>query len=140
MFFFFSSRRRHTRFDCDWSSDVCSSDLTPGSRRSAPRRRSVVRSTAGSSEPTSPYSAPCTTWRTNTVVTARTGTAATSPATPVRGDRESVVEGKRGDLGGRRVIEKKKERKGRLGIEKSDKGGRRGGHKGLARRRAGRVR
>src|SRR5205085_5915943 len=25
---FFSSRRRHTRFDCDWSSDVCSSDLT----------------------------------------------------------------------------------------------------------------
>src|SRR2546427_10503336 len=28
-FFFFSSRRRHTRFDCDWSSDVCSSDLTP---------------------------------------------------------------------------------------------------------------
>src|SRR5260370_6407881 len=26
-FFFFSSRRRHTRFKCDWSSDVCSSDL-----------------------------------------------------------------------------------------------------------------
>src|SRR5256886_6080261 len=24
---FFSSRRRHTNFDCDWSSDVCSSDL-----------------------------------------------------------------------------------------------------------------
>src|SRR2546430_1177445 len=29
-FFFFSSRRRHTRFDCDWSSDVCSSDLFVG--------------------------------------------------------------------------------------------------------------
>src|SRR5207237_5910456 len=31
--FFFSSRRRHTRFKCDWSSDVCSSDLPcfPGS-------------------------------------------------------------------------------------------------------------
>src|SRR5260370_5018317 len=29
MFFFFSSRRRHTRFKCDWSSDVCSSDLLP---------------------------------------------------------------------------------------------------------------
>src|SRR5256886_57879 len=27
LYFFFSSRRRHTRFDCDWSSDVCSSDL-----------------------------------------------------------------------------------------------------------------
>src|SRR2546430_11005920 len=26
--FFFSSRRRHTIFDCDWSSDVCSSDLS----------------------------------------------------------------------------------------------------------------
>src|SRR2546428_10162865 len=28
--FFFSSRRRHTRSDRDWSSDVCSSDLIPG--------------------------------------------------------------------------------------------------------------
>src|SRR5438132_239771 len=28
-FFFFSSRRRHTRSLCDWSSDVCSSDLPP---------------------------------------------------------------------------------------------------------------
>src|SRR5690606_40490917 len=27
LFFFFSSRRRHTRFSRDWSSDVCSSDL-----------------------------------------------------------------------------------------------------------------
>src|SRR5260370_24453905 len=30
LFFFFSSRRRHTRFKCDWSSDVCSSDLAWG--------------------------------------------------------------------------------------------------------------
>src|SRR5690242_5645948 len=29
--FFFSSRRRHTILTCDWSSDVCSSDLAPGS-------------------------------------------------------------------------------------------------------------
>src|SRR5690606_40414765 len=28
-YFFFSSRRRHTRFSRDWSSDVCSSDLVP---------------------------------------------------------------------------------------------------------------
>src|SRR5690606_40276263 len=27
-YFFFSSRRRHTRFSRDWSSDVCSSDLS----------------------------------------------------------------------------------------------------------------
>src|SRR5437016_6719183 len=33
LFFFFSSRRRHTRLVSDWSSDVCSSDLTiPGGR------------------------------------------------------------------------------------------------------------
>src|SRR5690606_40165532 len=30
--FFFSSRRRHTRFSRDWSSDVCSSDLPAGAR------------------------------------------------------------------------------------------------------------
>src|SRR2546430_9011599 len=35
-FFFFSSRRRHTRFDCDWSSDVCSSDLRPARRDAQP--------------------------------------------------------------------------------------------------------
>src|SRR2546430_4255770 len=38
--FFFSSRRRHTRFDCDWSSDVCSSDhqlrRSPRARRGRP--------------------------------------------------------------------------------------------------------
>src|SRR5256884_4132493 len=34
LFFFFSSRRRHTRCSRDWSSDVCSSDLgTPARAR-----------------------------------------------------------------------------------------------------------
>src|SRR5438067_2986870 len=33
-FFFFSSRRRHTRSKRDWSSDVCSSDLTTSSNDS----------------------------------------------------------------------------------------------------------
>src|SRR5256886_6212189 len=36
--FFFSSRRRHTRFDCDWSSDVCSSDLLRSHRGWRQRR------------------------------------------------------------------------------------------------------
>src|SRR2546430_4424937 len=51
--FFFSSRRRHTRFDCDWSSDVCSSDLEGGGRSGGPAedRRvevgGVVRRRAG---------------------------------------------------------------------------------------------
>src|SRR5215211_9138241 len=35
-FFFFSSRRRHTRSLCDWSSDVCSSDLDEADQRGAP--------------------------------------------------------------------------------------------------------
>src|SRR6266480_926225 len=33
LFFFFSSRRRHTRLTCDWSSDVCSSDLIRRTQR-----------------------------------------------------------------------------------------------------------
>src|SRR5688572_12825470 len=44
-FFFFSSRRRHTRFDCDWSSDVCSSDL----REAGPRHRGLGREAGGDS-------------------------------------------------------------------------------------------
>src|SRR5690606_39952105 len=47
-FFFFSSRRRHTRFSRDWSSDVCSSDLGPtacpsGSTGSHPRNQRYRR-------------------------------------------------------------------------------------------------
>src|SRR5256886_16112463 len=42
-FFFFSSRRRHTRFDCDWSSDVCSSDLSIDSRSDIRRFTSSAR-------------------------------------------------------------------------------------------------
>src|SRR5256885_4202663 len=42
VFFFFSSRRRHTRLQGDWSSDVCSSDLCSNARaptaRTCPRR------------------------------------------------------------------------------------------------------
>src|SRR3989475_4885246 len=41
-FFFFSSRRRHTRFDCDWSSDVCSSDLAAPPRQRAARAIEVA--------------------------------------------------------------------------------------------------
>src|SRR5690242_13987724 len=40
-FFFFSSRRRHTRLTCDWSSDVCSSDLF------APHRGALAKSPGG---------------------------------------------------------------------------------------------
>src|SRR5256885_8428877 len=43
--FFFSSRRRHTRLQGDWSSDVCSSDLQgsrPGGRMSDPQRMMTI--------------------------------------------------------------------------------------------------
>src|SRR5215211_8769661 len=69
-FFFFSSRRRHTRSLCDWSSDVCSSDLGP---------------------PPTPWSA---TW------------TRSSPTTR----SEERREGKSVDLGGRRIIKKKKKK------------------------------
>src|SRR6266487_6454412 len=36
-FFFFSSRRRHTRWTGDWSSDVCSSDLVIAGVNGEPR-------------------------------------------------------------------------------------------------------
>src|SRR5437868_8259756 len=45
VFFFFSSRRRHTRSKRDWSSDVCSSDL--GFRRAMARNVSVTPFEAG---------------------------------------------------------------------------------------------
>src|SRR2546421_7800646 len=44
-FFFFSSRRRHTRSDRDWSSDVCSSDLVGDVAYASlglPKKRTVV--------------------------------------------------------------------------------------------------
>src|SRR5688572_32817910 len=52
LYFFFSSRRRHTRFDCDWSSDVCSSDLrrspaAPGGRSAAGGRSRAPIGAAG---------------------------------------------------------------------------------------------
>src|SRR5262249_57184978 len=81
LLFFFSSRRRHTRLVSDWSSDVCSSDLRPMD--------------------------PCA----GAVITAaglgQRRAAAPSTAGASR-DRKSVVEGKRGGVGGGRGIEKKK--------------------------------
>src|SRR5437868_7647472 len=56
--FFFSSRRRHTRSKRDWSSDVCSSDLSGDSRgnmpattdRSKSQRPRATRCTAATRE------------------------------------------------------------------------------------------
>src|SRR5437764_13133791 len=87
--FFFSSRRRHTRYIGDWSSDVCSSDLSgmitfrnwnPTVRLSdCPADRLLVETDA-------PYLAP----------------------EPHRGRSEERRVGKSVDLGGRRTTQKKK--------------------------------
>src|SRR6266566_9774431 len=50
MIFFFSSRRRHTRLQGDWSSDVCSSDLA-----SSPAVRDVDSGGLPDGEPTAPH-------------------------------------------------------------------------------------
>src|SRR5256885_6753477 len=46
VFFFFSSRRRHTRLQGDWSSDVCSSDLPGGGWTTATEMAKLVASDA----------------------------------------------------------------------------------------------
>src|SRR5215510_9934577 len=48
-FFFFSSRRRHTRWPRDWSSDVCSSDLTSSGEACRRRNREPWRLSATAS-------------------------------------------------------------------------------------------
>src|SRR2546430_9030599 len=86
--FFFSSRRRHTRFDCDWSSDVCSSDLV-AQRYPSGHALHIVR------------------WM--QVITFDEPDV--ERASELRSeDRKSVVKGKSVDLGGRRIIKKKKKK------------------------------
>src|SRR5690348_18102772 len=93
-FFFFSSRRRHTRWTGDWSSDVCSSDLGRGRlRRRHPPDSRVRRGRRPPAGPGPPV-------------------ADRSRAEPDRGDRsEERRVGKSVELGGRRIIKKKKKRK-----------------------------
>src|SRR3712207_9190576 len=105
--FFFSSRRRHTRYWRDWSSDVCSSDLglpndggAPGRR--GPRARGVPQGVAGGGKLSGGEGQ-------------RAHLDTLHPQQPrdryAAVDRESVVEGKRVDIGGRRIIKKKKQEK-----------------------------
>src|SRR2546430_13776571 len=100
MVFFFSSRRRHTRFDCDWSSDVCSSDLANFNTRrqltvfyALPRgNASRPRFRAASSK--------------KTVVGTGVPEGACLWHFALRSEERRV--GKSVDLGGRRIIKKKK--------------------------------
>src|SRR6267143_1353118 len=67
--FFFSSRRRHTRWNCDWSSDVCSSDL--------PRHAAAAQRTPEIRRAATPAPGP--------------GPARATPAPPPRGPQEKPV-------------------------------------------------
>src|SRR5256884_4549230 len=58
--FFFSSRRRHTRCSRDWSSDVCSSDLSERSTQRRPIRVVPMRGPGGLVAPAARVAAPPT--------------------------------------------------------------------------------
>src|SRR2546430_8353582 len=103
--FFFSSRRRHTRFDCDWSSDVCSSDLAD--RRRCGRGGLVGGGDRGGRQSHRPRGE----HRRQRARDAPWPRAADLDGDARLGGRKSGGEGKRGDLGGRRIIKKKKKRK-----------------------------
>src|SRR5438034_1765952 len=58
MLFFFSSRRRHTRSLCDWSSDVCSSDLKHGTADGKSWENANVMEAISKLEPSLPHLEP----------------------------------------------------------------------------------
>src|SRR3712207_9357929 len=98
MEFFFSSRRRHTRYWRDWSSDVCSSDLEQEEAGAVVVGRRSYEEFApvwGTMEEFATYNA-----LPHYVVS-------TTLEHDDERDRKSVVEGKSVDLGGRRIIKKK---------------------------------
>src|SRR4051794_41950042 len=93
--FFFSSRRRHTRWTGDWSSDVCSSDLLQRAGRIAARRQ------AGDRAPVQ--------------LDQHAAAAGRLRQRPRREERKSVVGGKKGEVRGGADHKKKKSQAPRLG-------------------------
>src|SRR3712207_7639906 len=85
-YFFFSSRRRHTRYWRDWSSDVCSSDLQE-SKKECPGIAVTSSEAVGT-----------------TTFCRETAEATASMAGAVTTNRKRVVVGERGDSGGRPII------------------------------------
>src|SRR5258706_11497048 len=108
--FFFSSRRRHTRLVSDWSSDVCSSDLSLSGRIPMCPWRWTPCSPRPDVPETRPTRAPlertCDQAPRSHRYPARQGHVPRG-GEPVR-DRKSGVEGKRVNFGGGRINKKKK--------------------------------
>src|SRR2546426_12797146 len=98
IFFFFSSRRRHTRLQGDWSSDVCSSDLT--AFLDAMRAEGLELAEEGRSWK---VQGPTSTGRLDPL---EVGKLRLGVAFSGRSEERRV--GKGVDLGGRRIIKKKK--------------------------------
>src|SRR3712207_9415927 len=97
IWFFFSSRRRHTREWRDWSSDVCSSDLQHLGREHLPPQPLL-----DVGERQHLTIAP----RHQLAVEQELAADLRHRLDDVRADRKSVVSGKSVDLGGRRIIKK----------------------------------
>src|SRR2546426_7616804 len=101
-FFFFSSRRRHTRLQGDWSSDVCSSDLHALGGVGVGRhgRRDDLGELAAAVHGGQSLGV-------NDLLRLASALG-DQPVEHLARDRKSVVWGKSVDLGGRRIIKKKK--------------------------------
>src|SRR5256885_17007722 len=101
--FFVSSRRRHTRLQGDWSSDVCSSDLH--------RTRATVKTLPVNVRRTLLMVVSPPWWYRIASNRACAPNALDRARRPVKGNRsEERRVGKGVDLGGRRIIKKKKRR------------------------------
>src|ERR1039458_7121422 len=96
-FFFFSSRRRHTRCLSDWSSDVCSSDLTCRSSRS---RRPIGTGSHPSSARTCSRATCC-------ISAARQNTSRTRACILVKGSSDLVLAQPQADWDGLAPVERK---------------------------------
>src|SRR5689334_25346985 len=107
-FFFFSSRRRHTRWNCDWSSDVCSSDLDASG---------IERERASGEEPHHAAREVCVVMRVERLFARQ---QSDSVLVFIERSEERRV-GKSVDLGGRRIIKKKKrkDRRHPLGVSRN---------------------
>src|SRR5256885_15351463 len=99
--FFFSSRRRHTRLQGDWSSDVCSSDLNKVPLHRLPP--SKVEVNLGGEHTAS---ALCCDLSKCAGIDVQVRIGGRGVIEQI--DRKSGGEGKRVELGGRRIIKKKK--------------------------------
>src|SRR5437867_10067837 len=93
-YFFFSSRRRHTRSYGDWSSDVCSSDLTVALLHRGPHGLHRVEECDGSAK------------MLELTPALGAGDEVRLESRPLRSEERR--EGKSVDLGGRRISKKKK--------------------------------